>query len=77
MSQNLKKPHYYKSLTPVKTIIDNKEHCGIIIGKVHKLPINGKKEEPYYIITGIGPAVWEKHLTQITEEELQLSKKEA
>ena len=77
MSQNLKKPHYYKSLTPVKTIIDNQEHTGLIIGRLHKLPIKGKKEEPYYIVTGIGPAIWENHLTPITEEEYQLSKKEA
>jgi hypothetical protein len=73
MSQNLnRKQHKFTlPLQPVKALVEDTFIYGIIISRIHKLPIRASIEEPFYLITGYGKPIWEGHITPITEKEYQ------
>lgn len=50
---------------------ENKIHTGEIISRYYKLPKSGNpsKEEPYYVITGFGPAVWENNIVPVEHKD--------
>jgi len=68
--RKLRKPHAYtKRYQAVKCTINNEILYGPIISRIHKLPKTSTIEEPYYLVTGIGAAVWEGHLKPISDSE--------
>lgn len=73
MSATNTKPHKHKILTPVKFVTDGKMYFGIIISaSILKLSRRGKKDEPYYLISGYGDPIWEGDLRTIDEDEYNI-----
>lgn len=65
-----KRKHLYPLFTEVAFITpEGIIHTGTIISRCYKLPKSGNpsKEEPYYIITEYGPAVWENEIYPIDQ----------
>lgn len=68
MSRYNRKKHKYNSpLQPVKVDINGTFIYGIIISKFHKLPKGANIEEPYYLVSGIGNAIWEDKISPISD----------
>lgn len=63
-----KRKHIYPLLTEVAFLTPNGEvKEGNVLSRLHKLPKSGnpQKEEPYYIISGYGPAVYENEIVTV------------
>lgn len=73
LHNSMRKPHRHNTLDPVQVVNPEKEPIiGIVISKLHKVTKNGKPDEPYYIISGYGPAVWEGDLIAVSEEDYMI-----
>lgn len=73
MSAKNTKPHKHKILTPVKYVTGNTMYFGIIISaSILKLSKRGKRDEPYYLISGYGDPIWEGDLKRMDEEEYNI-----
>ena len=65
--------HKHKLLQAVRYNLAGTFIYGLIISNsIWKLDRKNQKDEPYYLITGYGPAIWENHLEPISDEEYQL-----
>jgi hypothetical protein len=64
---------FTRSLQPVKVIINDTIHVGLVISRFHKIPKKSTTEEPFYTITGLGQPVWEGHIVPITDEEYNIA----
>jgi hypothetical protein len=66
-----KRKHIYPLFTEVAFLTPNGEVMeGEILSRLHKLPKSGnsQKEEPYYIISNYGPAVYENDIVPMAHK---------
>lgn len=66
-----KRKHIYPLFMEVAFVTPNDEVIeGEILSRFHKLPKSGiqEKEEPYYIISNYGPAVYENEIVPLSHK---------